>query len=510
MTGRAVRLIAALWLLLAAAAPAAAEWRRAESPNFIAFSQEDEARLRARVTMLEDYAALLRLLSGAPAESAPAPKLRVYFVRRPDDLARVPPLSIFVPGFYTSSSSGIAAFVNAAAPASNEILFHEYAHHFMMQYHAGAYPPWYVEGFAEYLGPTRFTERHIELGRMNGVRSSWLFDRSEWLPTDRVFFDRDRLKDIENLSRFYAQSWLITHYLFGDETRRAQLVRYLQALARGQEPPAAFQASFGMTPAQLHHRLVRYSREGIVFRRLERASVGRPVEIAVTTLPASADQLLVVEAAMMVGRIPAKEEVDRIRRDAARLDDPYSRRVLARTEALHGDGAAAERLLTALLETDPGDADLLYLRGMRHIVAARTLEGDARRAQYRQARPWFTRAHRADPAHMPSLYRYVQTFSADTGFTTDNNTEAMLLAVQLAPQVADTRMNAAKMLLIRREFELAERMLQPLASTAHSGDQADAARTLLEQVRARNAEGVELIFDPPPERPREPRRRGRD
>ncbi|HEX8655162.1 MAG TPA: DUF1570 domain-containing protein [Allosphingosinicella sp.] len=510
MTGRIFRLLAALWLLLAAAAPAAAEWRRAESPNFIAFSQEDGARLRARVTMLEDYAALLRLLSGAPAESAPAPKLRVYFVRRPDDIALVPPLSIFVPGFYTSSSSGTAAFVNAANPASNEILFHEYAHHFMMQYHAGAYPPWYVEGFAEYLGPTRFTERHIELGRMNGVRSSWLFQRSDWLPTERVLFERDRLKDIGDVSRFYAQSWLITHYLFGNEARRAQLVRYLQALGRGQEPPAAFQASFGMTPAEMHHRLVRYSREGIVFRRIERASIGRPVEIAVTTLPASADQLLVAEAALLVGRIPTAEQLTRMRRDAARLDDPYARRVLARAEALHGDGATAERLLTGLIEADPNDAELLYLRGMRHLVASRAVEGDERRAQFRQARPWFTRAHRADPAHMPSLYRYVQTFSAEPDFTTDNNTNAMLLAVQLAPQVADARMNAAKMLLIRREFELAERMLQPLASTAHSGDQADAARALLEQVRARNAEGVELIFDQPPETPREPGRRGRD
>ena len=30
-----------------------------------------------------------------------------------------------------------------------KVLFHEYAHHFMFQHFAAAYPDWYFEGFAE-------------------------------------------------------------------------------------------------------------------------------------------------------------------------------------------------------------------------------------------------------------------------------------------------------------------------------------------------------------------------
>ena len=39
---------------------------------------------------------------------------------------------------------------------SDMILFHEYAHHFMLQNYSTVYPPWYVEGFAELLSTTRF------------------------------------------------------------------------------------------------------------------------------------------------------------------------------------------------------------------------------------------------------------------------------------------------------------------------------------------------------------------
>ena len=37
-----------------------------------------------------------------------------------------------------------------------KILFHEYYHHFMFRYFAGAYPGWYIEGIAELHSTLRF------------------------------------------------------------------------------------------------------------------------------------------------------------------------------------------------------------------------------------------------------------------------------------------------------------------------------------------------------------------
>ena len=51
-----------LSLVLLWAAPAKAEWRRAESPNFILYGNLPESELRQRILRLEDYDHLLRTL----------------------------------------------------------------------------------------------------------------------------------------------------------------------------------------------------------------------------------------------------------------------------------------------------------------------------------------------------------------------------------------------------------------------------------------------------------------
>ncbi|HEX8364732.1 MAG TPA: hypothetical protein VF603_05550 [Allosphingosinicella sp.] len=496
MFKRSIRLLAAIGLLFAAATPAAASWLRAESEHFIVYSESNEATLRRQVLMLEDFDALLRLLTDVRSND-PVQKLPVYLVRSNGELRQVARVGTSVGGFYYPSSRGIAAFINAGLNGlvgeyvgPNEVLFHEYAHHFMMQFHSNAYPTWYVEGFAEYLGTARFVDQHVEIGRASDMRTMVLSNRANWIPFEWILFQRERVPD---QARFYSQSWILTHYLLSDDTRRQQLVAYLNALARREQPRAAFRASFGMDPGQMQTRIERYATQPLRITRLDRSSVARPPQIAITRLPASADQLLLTQAALSLGAEPEPNDVARMRR-LARGSDPLSKRVLAEVELLAGDGAVAERLLTELLAATPNDPELLYLRGMRHVVAARAAEGDARREQYRLARSWLTRAHRADARHFPSLYRYVETFSGEPTFTSDNNVNAVLLAMQLAPQVYEIRMAAGAMLILRGEHEQAQRILEPLASNAHSGAWAQRARALLQKAIDRTSEGVTVEF----------------
>jgi hypothetical protein len=364
----------------------------------------------------------------------------------------------------------------------------------MMQYHDSSFPPWYVEGFAEYLATARFTDRHVELGRPNPVRLSWLSDQSDWIPMDQILFPRTEGRPADQ-SRFYAQSWLLTHYLLSDPARYTPFLRYLQALGRHEDPPRAFAASFGFDSAQMQRQLVRYASGSIYFRRMDRASIAQAPEIAITRLPASADRLLLAQAAMQIGREPSEAQLARIRREAARFADPFAKRVLAEAETMYGDRAVAERLLGELLAANPNDVDLLYLRGMVHVVAARDAEAESRVALFRQARVSFSRAHQLDQNHFLTLYRYAQSFSGEREFASENNRNVLLLAHQLAPQVAEIRMNAAALLLMRREYAEAEALLRPLASTAHSGQLAQAAREMIERARRRDNEGVGALFD---------------
>src|SRR5438128_8668587 len=254
------RMAAALALLLLAS-PAAAAWRRAESANFIVFSQSSEASLRKDAALLEDYNAFLRLLTRVD-DPPPPNKLKVFIVRGRAALRTVRPgLANEVGGFYASSEAGIAAFVDDNAGLENgeenQILFHEIAHHFMLQYRPTAYPPWYVEGFAEYVMTARFEKETISYGQASTLRTSWLTHR-EWLPLERILFDPPPRKPEEN-ALYYAQSWLLVHYLLRDETRRRQAIDYLAATAGGEAPRAAFKRIFATEPKAMMREIENYA-----------------------------------------------------------------------------------------------------------------------------------------------------------------------------------------------------------------------------------------------------------
>jgi hypothetical protein len=485
-------LAAALWL--AAASPASAAWLRAESDNSIVYGEMSEERLRRQVVDLEDYAQMLRTLMRI--ESPPASgKLRVYLVRGGGELNLIRQRPAGVGGVYISGPDGIAAVVDVNANRDNPtaVLFHEYAHHFMMQYTGRVYPPWYIEGFAEYMMTARFTSRAIEFGHVDPGRAATLSDPGRWLPMENILFGGQR-RTAEQHGLFYAQSWLLTHYLLDDAARLEQFRAYLAALARAEEPRAAFQASFGMTPDQLERQLKTYAFGRLTFRRLDRSSAARPPQVAVTRLPESADRLVLLQGALHVGVRDEGQALGAVRREAARHSDPFARRVLAQAEALHGDGAVADRLIDELLALSPRDSELMYFRGMRYLRASETADGDARTSLRLQARTWFSRAHRIDGRHFQTLFRYLESRSEEPGFVSAANLEVMLLAQSLAPQVGEIRMAAARMLMLLDDFELAERMLAPLAGSAHEGGQTAAARELLAKARARSKEGIGFIF----------------
>ncbi len=465
-------------------APALAEWRRAESPNFIVYGESSEGRLRQRILQLEEFHRLL--VSITTVDGPPAPnKLAVYIVTGNDDLRRIGNVSSNIAGFYVATPYGIATFADAAAEINaNEVLFHEYAHHFMRQYAPSAYPAWYVEGFAEYFATARFQTNEIHVGLGSATRA-WSVLDGQWIPMEAVLFGEGRRSSPEAMQRFYSQAWMIVHYFNSTLPLRAKLRAYLAALRRGDDPRQALERETGMNVATLTRALRAYFGDGrIPYGRWTRPSVTPPA-ITVTALPRSANDLLLYEAALRIGSDNAARGglLERVRTAAARHgEDPYARRVLAHAEVIHGDRAAGGRLLESLLQTSPNDAELLYLMGMRFLIEAE--KADEPEGNARQAARWFARAHRADGNHYQTLYRYAQSLRGSEGYDSENTANVLLLANQLAPQVVEISMNTAAMLIARRDFDLAEALLEPLAADPHSESLAEAARQLLDRARA--------------------------
>lgn len=476
---------------LLTAAPAWAEWRKAESPNFILYSQSSEAKAREQAALLEDYHQFLRLLTGVTEPPAPN-KLRVYLVRGRGQLRLVRNVPEGVAGFYTANGDGIAAFVDDRGGGwggSEEILFHEIAHHFMLQYRPSAYPAWFIEGFAEYVMTAEFKDRFIEYGQPSANRAGWLRN-ARWLPFEKILFEGVP-KNPQDRALFYAQSWLLSHYMMRDDARREKFRAYLTAIANGIAPRQAFTEQFGELRA-FERSVQTYAARQMTYTRITRASAATPPAVKLETLPQSAETLLLADANMHVGVGPAYVPalLERVRSEARKYpDDPYARRILAKAETLYGDAGAGERMVDMLLAAAPNDGELLYLKGMHFLRAGRSAAGDAKPQLFKQARSWFVRAHKADKFHVPTLARYGESLTTDPKFDSDNTLEVLLLARELAPQVSELSMNAANLLLLRGRFKEAENILLPLASHPHNPGLAAAAQALLERARARQKPG---------------------
>ena len=171
-------------LIVFAAAPARAEWQRAETEHFIIYGDVSERTLRNYATRIERFDALLRTYYPIQSD-VQIPKLEIYLADGARDMRRIiPGGSESIAGFYSADAGRIYTVTNISNPEALSTLFHEYAHHFMFQMSAEAYPSWFVEGFAEYYSTVVMEPEKIEVGREDPGRMM-LFTQlgtNEWAP----------------------------------------------------------------------------------------------------------------------------------------------------------------------------------------------------------------------------------------------------------------------------------------------------------------------------------------
>jgi tetratricopeptide (TPR) repeat protein len=490
MISRRLRVSAgALAATLLTAVPAQATWLRAETPNFILYSRSDGAEIRAQAQLLEDFHHFLRALTGIEAPPSPQP-LEVYLVASGAELRAVRDMAPGISGVYVAGSGGAAALVDESSDGDGDsVMLHEVAHHFLKQYRPQPYPTWFSEGFAEYVSTVWLGETAVELGRVHHARAAALAER-DWLPLDRILFG-EVPEDPAAMEAYYGQSWLLAHYLLRSDELRPRLFAFLSACASGADPRSAFALHLPPIPL-LEIALRSYAREGIGYGTYFRER-RPPADVRIAALPDSADHLLLYRAAMDLGPPPGSEAtlLAGVRAAAKGREDVFALRVLAQAEAYYGSSRKADRLLDRLLEAEPGDAELLYWKGMRHLVAARAA-GKRGRDEYREARTWFVRAHRADPTHYPTLLRYAEALHLEDDFVSDETIGLLLLARRLAPHSQEATMSAASLLLARGRYQEAERLLLPLAAGSD-----DLRRTqMAEQMLRRARRGGDLPLAP--------------
>ena len=474
--GNWARIAAALAMLWPAAADAA--WVKAETERFVVYGQGREAQVRDVAMRLSMFDAALRVANPAAAQ-APSRKLDVYLVRGIREIQQVAPEAApTLGGFYAAGELGAFAVADANEMGRDDVLFHEYAHAFMLENFPAAYPGWFVEGWAEYFMTAEVTSRTVTIGSYNPGRLYALFAQ-DWLPWETVVTKAPFEVPRQDRSVYYSQAWLMMHYMRSDPVRAAQLTRATQAIAAGADPVKALEEASGKPLGEL-------TRGVRLYKKLPMFVISDPLptppEIKVTQLPPSADDLLLYKLRLERdgGKAQGEQVLADIRARAAKWPgDRMAELTLARAEFALGDVAAGEAIVKRRLEQDPKDIETLLVAGLGQIQAGdRDLAQQA--ARYVAARPLLIKAYGLDQGDYRTLLNYVRSRSVEPEFPNDNDVNALLTARAMAPTVRASSIMAGQLLLMRGRRAEAQAVLSIVANDPHGGEAARLAQALID------------------------------
>ena len=483
-----------------ATADAPGRWIRAESDHFVVYSDRGETQLRQYVAMLEDFDGVLRILHNRMQAETPR-KLPVYLVANTRQLRRAYPKAsddlrgVYIPALDDVFALAIRDDIDDRTKG-DDVVLHEYVHHFMMQNFPNGYPGWMIEGLAEYYMTADLQPKKVMIGNYNSSRAYWLMNE-RWLPMEDLLSKPVGALKRDDIGAFYAQSWLLTHYIWTDKERRAKLEDYLKAVRAGEDPMASWTKVYGEDAKTLERNLKAYTRKPLMGTGITRTPPPPP-KIAFTRLPAGADDLILEVQQLKIGVDEADEKaaLARVRDLAAkRPGEYYSRLALARAECAIGDRAAGEKILKALLEERPDDLETLHVMAYSRLSAARGADYDEAKAAYAEAVKYLGRAHKVDPDNYLTLYGYAEARSFDRE-PTANTLDVIFRAAEIVPQNPGIRMNAAQMFIRAGQYSTARRMLAPVAANPHGGGPAGQAAVMLKEL-----EGKEDKPEQPPTTP---------
>ncbi|MEN5052313.1 DUF1570 domain-containing protein [Brevundimonas naejangsanensis] len=496
------------------ASPALAEWLRAETDHFIVYGDTSEGSLRRYAQKVERFDALLRTYYPIPTDHE-IPKLEIYMAEGRRDMNRMSPgISEGVAGYYSPNSGRIYTIVDTRSSMGDVVVFHEYAHHFMFQMQANAYPSWFVEGFAEYYSTATLTNDRIQFGRHNpGRMNSLTSGFNSWAKMEDVL--KWRIPDSGRFPAhlYYAQSWAMTHYFMSTPDRTQMLGRYLSAVARGEDSIIAMQAATGRTPAQLQDDIWRYI-SGSINIMSPQIAIIHP-EVAISKLSkAEADAIwLDVRLDNAPIKLPAEEEAEgdtqtdaqkarraRARRQAAEnraelirsafalgerhADSDMGRLLAARAHRLSQRPDLALAALAPSLDANTNNAQVLRVAALALLDQTDTAESiDDANDLRRQAAAYLARAMHAEPLDFRIYLGLNDVRNGQPRYPTDNDISTLEVACALAPQSFDCRTRLAHAYMARDMNPEAIAVLTPVANSPHSSGYKRQARAMINRAR---------------------------
>jgi tetratricopeptide (TPR) repeat protein len=361
-------------------------WLEIRSPHFRVVTDAGEKRATEVANYCEQMRAAFSVLMAKATADDPAPLL-IFALKNQqevDDLVQNRGRKLRHAGVFLPSTDQSFILLDVSGDPWRTV-FHEYAHELLHANTSAAVQTWFEEGFAEYFstldtrsGNTKIGE--VPIGELQFLRQNGKLMRL----ADLVRVDQKSEIYNENgplQAAFYAQSWLLVHYLFDRELiNRSQ--SFFSAMGSGIGLDQAVLKAFGMKTEVLEQELLSYAR-GDKFRFF---SFPAP---RAHSLPA-----------------PKVEQMSEVTASALKLDVRWH----TRSEQEKGSGASFANEYRALLVLEPANASVLRGMGVTLLDA-----GD-----YLHSLLYLRKAVRADPDDALNHYALAELLSAmDSGAAED-------------------------------------------------------------------------------------------
>lgn len=465
-------LLAALAVAAMSVSQAAADWHEVKTPNFTVVGDTDVKKLEEMAVELERFRRFIGIIHSGKLMPLEPVNVPVYILKNERSYREIFDSSVSG-GVYTHRIETPIFLVNAELDysrslvrgqksdktrQSREFLKHEYTHHFLFINGPYYYPLWYAEGMADYYSSFTYVDGMANVGELLSIRGGWLIfdDLLEW---EDVFksntswitpTDSDQLT-VRDVSRYYAQSWIVTHYLMSDTGRRAQLFDYLDRLQLDNtDYEGTFQAAFGKSMEEMGEEVGEYLKTN----RLTVLNYNLP-EFDVTVEPVSRkmDDWEEDMAILFAQRFFAntKKEVTELREGLERLSEkrPQETRPLIELGFLEldeGNNEVAAEIASRAYALEPENSMVLVLKALT--------------GPFTERGSMLIEAMEADPANPLALYQYALRYQNVP------NEKVLNAAIEAMYRSADTQtlpLLVGTLLVDMEQYEDAKIVLQPIS-----------------------------------------------
>jgi tetratricopeptide (TPR) repeat protein len=242
-------------------------WIEIKTAHFDIFScgaPQDVNKLAAR---LEQFCKAYSQLAGMQAVESPPTVVMAF----PDHEAMTPFLPLYqgkpasLSGFFMHGSDENLIVLSLADSSGMNVIFHEYAH-LLFRRNDQIWPLWLNEGMAEIYSTFTTTGAEIQIARPI-PQHLYELKHQALMPLHELFsvnHDSPQYNESSRQGIFYAESWLLTHYLVAGDNPdyKARFGRFTQLLEQGELPEQAFTNALGAPLSVIETQLRNYLARG--------------------------------------------------------------------------------------------------------------------------------------------------------------------------------------------------------------------------------------------------------